>query len=169
MPSPARNFRQLSAKYRDLGELAAIVWLAREEGRKVALANGGFDLLHLGHARYLQAARKSCDLLLVALNSDSSIRKLKGPGRPLIGEEGRVLMLAALECVDYLTVFQESNVEKILLALKPDYHCKGSDYTRETVPERETVRSYGGEILIVGGDKIYSASEIVRRIRFSYR
>jgi rfaE bifunctional protein nucleotidyltransferase chain/domain len=168
MRSHALNFRELSPKYRDLAELAEIAVRARESGKKVALANGGFDLLHLGHARYLQAARKSCDLLIVALNSDSSVRKLKGEGRPLIPEEGRLLMLSALEAVDYLTLFSESSVENVLLALRPDYHCKGSDYTPETVPERETVRSYGGEILIVGGDKIYSTSELVKRIRSCY-
>lgn len=128
------------------------------------LANGCFDLIHVGHVRYLEESRKKGAVLVVALNSDSSIRKLKGKGRPILGERERIEILEAFSPVDYITVFEEENVEKVLLALKPDVHAKGSDYTRETVPEKETVRAYGGEIAITGGPKVRSTSEEIKEI-----
>jgi len=128
------------------------------------LANGCFDLIHAGHIRYLKEAKKRGDILVVALNSDSSVRRLKGRGRPILGERERADILSSFYCVDYLTIFKEPNVEKVLLALKPDVHAKGSDYTKKTVPERETVLGYGGQIAITGGPKIRSTSEVIPRI-----
>jgi len=151
-------------KLRSLASLKALVRKLRAEGRRIVLANGGFDLVHAGHVRYLRGAKARGDVLIVALNSDASIRALKGAGRPLLPQDERAEILAAFEAVDYLTIFDEPNVEKILLALKPDVHAKGSDYTVSTVPERETVRDYGGRIAIAGGPKIRSTSEVIPRI-----
>jgi len=128
------------------------------------LANGCFDLIHAGHIRYLKEAKKRGDILVVALNSDSSVRRLKGRGRPILGERERAEILSSFFFVDYLTIFKEPNVAKVLLALKPDVHAKGSDYTKKTVPERETVRGYGGQIAITGGPKIRSTSQVIPRI-----
>jgi D-glycero-beta-D-manno-heptose 1-phosphate adenylyltransferase len=128
------------------------------------LANGCFDLIHVGHIRYLKEAKNQGDILVVALNSDSSIAKLKGKGRPLLKEQERAEIIGSFFFVDYLIIFEQPNVEHILRALKPDVHAKGSDYTKETVPERETIREYGGEIAITGGPKVRSTSEILREI-----
>ena len=152
------------SKIKTLPQLRRIVARERGLGRTSVLANGGFDLVHAGHVRYLQAARKEGDILIVALNSDASVRRLKGPGRPVLPQAERAAIIAAFGCVDYVTVFDEPNVENILLALKPDVHAKGSDYTKKTVPERETVRAYGGRIAIAGGPKIRSTSEVIPRI-----
>ncbi len=152
------------SKIKTLPQLRRIVSRERSQGRTIVLANGGFDLVHAGHVRYLQAAKKEGDVLVVALNSDASVRQLKGAGRPVLPQEERTAIIAAFACVDYVTLFDELNVEKILLALKPDIHAKGSDYTKKTVPERETVLSYGGRIAIAGGPKIRSTSEVIPRI-----
>lgn len=128
------------------------------------MANGCFDLIHAGHIRYLKEAKKRGDILVVALNNDSSVRRLKGRGRPILGERERAEILSSFFFVDYLTIFKEPNVAKVLLALKPDVHAKGSDYTKKTVPERETVLGYGGRIAITGGPKIRSTSEVIPRI-----
>jgi D-glycero-beta-D-manno-heptose 1-phosphate adenylyltransferase len=153
-----------SRKIKTLAELKRIIASLRRRGKRIVLANGCFDLFHIGHVRYLRAAKARGDVLVVALNSDASVRALKGPGRPVMRQSERAEILAAFECVDYVTIFGEPNVEKILLALKPDVHAKGSDYTLETVPERETVKSYGGEIYIAGGPKVRSTRNIVKRI-----
>ena len=153
-----------SAKFHALEDLTPIIAKERQLGKTVALANGGFDLLHVGHIRYLQEASQLADLLVVAVNSDQSLRGLKGHNRALIDEGGRIRILSALQCVDYLTLFDESRVDRVLTLLKPDFHCKGSDYTVDTVPERETVLSYGGKIAIVGGDKVRSSSDIIQHI-----
>lgn len=137
---------------------------AKSAGRTVAFANGCFDLIHIGHVRYLQAARSQGDLLVVAVNGDESVRLLKGPGRPLLPEEERALILAAFECVDFVTIFHETDVGHLLRTLKPHVHVKGSDYTEETVPERDIVKSYGGRIAIAGGPKVRSTSDLLRRI-----
>lgn len=136
----------------------------RKKNRKIALANGGFDLIHIGHIRYLQEAKKTADILVVALNSDRSLKGLKGDKRAIIDEKGRIRIISSFACVDYVTIFDDPTVDRVLLTLKPDFHCKGSDYTVDTVPEKETVKSYGGKIAIVGGDKIRSTSEIVKKI-----
>ena len=147
-----------------LPQLRKIVVRLRKKGKTIVLANGCFDLIHAGHVRYLTEAKRQADVLVVALNSDASVRKLKGRGRPLLPERERAELLAAFSAVDYLTIFGQPNVEKILLALKPDVHAKGSDYTVRTVPERETVLGYGGKIAITGGPKIRSTSRMIPRI-----
>jgi D-glycero-beta-D-manno-heptose 1-phosphate adenylyltransferase len=154
-----------SAKILPLAELAERVDAARRSGCTIALANGGFDLLHVGHVRYLRAARAQADRLVVALNSDASLRGLKGERRALIDERGRLELIAALACVDWVTLFDEPRVDRVLLTLRPEVHCKGSDYTAETVPERDVVAAYGGRVAIVGGDKVRSSSTVIRRIR----
>jgi D-glycero-beta-D-manno-heptose 1-phosphate adenylyltransferase len=136
----------------------------RAAGRKVALANGVFDLLHVGHVRYLEAARREADLLVVAVNSDASARALKGKGHPLIPQEERAEILAALGCVDYVTVFGGRTVAPLIRDLTPDVHCKGTDYLPGTVPEREEVRRAGGRVAIVGDPKDHSSSVLIRRV-----
>ena len=153
-----------SKKFKTLPQLKKIIAREKKKGKRIVLANGCFDLFHIGHIRYLREARRAGDILVVALNSDSSVRRLKGKGRPLLTQEERAEILSAFSMVDYITIFGELNVEKILLALKPDVHAKGSDYTARTVPERETVNSYGGKIAIVGGPKVRSTSELIRGV-----
>ena len=143
-----------------LDRLAEIIDLEKKKDLRIILANGCFDLIHVGHVRYLKESKALGDRLVVALNSDRSMRRLKGPGRPLMGESDRVDILAAFSAVDFITVFDEDNVESVLLSLKPHVHAKGSDYTEETVPEREVVRSYGGKVAITGGPKVRSTSDV---------
>jgi len=151
-------------KLKTLPQLRRIIAREKKKSRTIVLANGGFDLVHAGHVRYLGAAKARGDVLLVALNSDSSVRRLKGPGRPILPQAERAAIIAAFAFVDYVTIFDELNVEGLLQALKPDIHAKGSDYSRKTVPERETVLGYGGRIAIAGGPKIRSTSEVIPRI-----
>lgn len=155
----------LPPEFVPLEKLAGVVARHKSEGKSVALANGGFDLLHVGHIRYLQEAKTLADILVVALNSDLSLRRLKGEDRALIDEYGRIRLIASLACVDYVTLFEEDRADRVLLLLKPDVHCKGSDYSAETVPERDIVKSYGGRIAIVGGGKVRSTSEIIQALR----
>jgi rfaE bifunctional protein nucleotidyltransferase chain/domain len=138
--------------------------MARQTGAVVVLANGCFDILHAGHVRYLAAAKTLGDLLVVGVNSDQQVSRLKGPGRPIMREAERSEIVASLEAVDLVTIFDEPTVEALLLALKPDIHAKGTDYTEETVPEREVVRSYGGRVAIVGDPKDHSTSEMIGRL-----
>jgi rfaE bifunctional protein nucleotidyltransferase chain/domain len=152
------------SKVQALQEISTLVSEHQAAGKTVVFANGCFDLLHVGHIRYLEAARALGDLLVLGLNGDKSVRELKGPGRPLMNQEERAEILAALECVDYLLVFDEPTAEKILETLKPDIHAKGTDYTQESVPERETVLSYGGSIAIVGDPKDHSTRDFLRQI-----
>lgn len=151
-------------KRHTLAHLLEIIAKEKKKGKRIVLANGCFDLIHVGHIRYLKEAKAQGDVLVVALNSDSSVHGLKGEGRPILNEEERVEIISSFYFVDYITVFEEANVEKILLTLKPHVHAKGSDYTKETVPERETVLSYGGEIAITGGPKVKNTTEISRKI-----
>jgi rfaE bifunctional protein nucleotidyltransferase chain/domain len=151
-------------KLKTLPQLRKIVASEKAEGKTVVLANGCFDLFHVGHIRYLREAREKGDVLVVALNSDASVRKLKGPGRPILPQTERAEILSAFRFVDYVTIFAETDVERILKALQPAYHVKGSDYTINTVPEREAVKKYGGRVAIVGGPKIKNTSDIIRRI-----
>ena len=141
----------------------------RREGRRIAFANGCFDLLHVGHVRYLQGAREQGDVLVVGVNSDQSVHGLKGPGRPLLPAEARAELVAALASVDYVFVFNELNAEEVLRDLRPDVHCKGTDYSTDSVPERELVKSLGGSVRIVGDAKSHATrellAEIVRRFR----
>jgi rfaE bifunctional protein nucleotidyltransferase chain/domain len=146
-------------------ELLRLVADDRAAGRTIAFANGGFDLLHVGHVRYLQAAAREADRLVVAINDDGSVRQLKGEGRPILSGADRAELVAALRGVDYVVLFPEPTVAALLLALKPDVHCKGTDYTVDTVPERDTVRGYGGRIAIVGDPKDHSTRDLLARIR----
>lgn len=134
-------------------------------GKTLALANGCFDLLHVGHIRYLQASKREADLLLVALNTDESVRGLKGEGRPLQCEEDRAEIIASLACVDFVTLFGEPTVESVIELLQPDVQCKGTDYTEQTVPEREVVLKNGGRVAIVGDRKDHASSEIMKKLR----
>lgn len=136
----------------------------RARGLTIAFANGCFDLLHVGHVRYLEAAAAEGDVLVVAINDDESVRTLKGEGRPILGAAHRAELVAALRAVDYVVIFPELDVAPLLEALKPDVHCKGTDYTVDTVPERETVRAYGGRIAIVGDPKDHSTRDLLARI-----
>ena len=145
--------------------LAAAIAADRSAGRSIAFANGCFDLLHVGHVRYLQAAAREADRLVVAINDDGSVSALKGRGRPILKGADRAELVAALRGVDYVTIFSEATVAPLLLALRPDVHCKGTDYTVETVPERDTVAAYGGRIAIVGDPKDHSTRDLLSRIR----
>jgi D-glycero-beta-D-manno-heptose 1-phosphate adenylyltransferase len=137
----------------------------RAAGRTIAFANGCFDLLHVGHVRYLQAAAKEGDRLVVVVNDDPSTTALKGPGRPIIAAADRAELVAGLRGVDYVTLFPDLNVERLLALLKPDVHCKGTDYSVETVPERAVVRSYGGRVAIVGDAKSHSTRDLIARLQ----
>lgn len=137
----------------------------RARGLTHALANGAFDLLHVGHIRYLEAAKREADRLIVAINDDESIRALKGSSRPVLPQADRAELVAALRAVDYVVTFSEPTVTSLLEVLKPDVHCKGTDYTVDTVPERATVRAYGGRIAIVGDPKDHSTSDLLTRLR----
>lgn len=134
----------------------------RRAGARVTLANGCFDLLHVGHVRYLHAARELGGKLVVAVNSDSSARKLKGAGRPLMPAEERAEILSALADVDAVFIFPENDVRSIIREIRPDFHAKGTDYTVESVPERDEVEACGGRVAIVGDPKDHSATEIIR-------
>jgi len=137
----------------------------RAAGGAIALANGAFDPLHVGHVRYLEGARDLADFLVVALNSDASVRRLKGEGRPAVPEGERAEILAALRCVDAVVIFAADTVTEILAALRPEIHAKGTDYTPESVPERDAVAAYGGRTVITGDPKDHHSSEFLRRFR----
>ena len=145
-------------------QLLELVAADRRAGLTLAFANGCFDLLHVGHVRYLQAASLEADRLIVAVNDDANAAA-KGPGRPILKALDRAELVAALRGVDYVTIFPEPTVAPLLELLQPDVHCKGTDYTVETVPERATVLKYGGRIAIVGDPKNHSTRDLVARIR----
>jgi rfaE bifunctional protein nucleotidyltransferase chain/domain len=145
-------------------ELVERVGEERAAGRTIAFANGCFDILHVGHIRYLEAAAREADVLVVALNDDDSVRRLKGDGRPILSASDRAELVAALRCVDYVVIFSEATVGPLLTALHPDVHCKGTDYTIESVPERDIVVGYGGRTAIVGDPKDHSTRELLARI-----
>ena len=146
-------------KLRILADLPALV-----KNKKVVLANGCFDILHVGHLRYLEAARALGDVLVVAVNSDASMRKIKDPGRPILSQDERVALVSALRCVDYVVVFDEPDVLHVLEVLRPSIHAKGTDYTEQTVPERAKVLEYGGAVRIAGDEKNHSTRDIIDRI-----
>ncbi len=158
-------FRRAASKVTTVDALKEVCAEARRAKKTIAFANGCFDLLHVGHTRYLQGARAEGDLLIVGINADASVKKLKGPNRPLQNEEDRALLVAALHSVDWVVIFHEDTVDNLLLALKPDVHCKGTDYTPDTVPERETVKSYGGRVAIVGDPKDHNTSTLLARLQ----
>jgi rfaE bifunctional protein nucleotidyltransferase chain/domain len=137
----------------------------RARGLTHAFANGAFDLLHVGHIRYLEAAKREADRLIVAINDDASVRGLKGAARPVLPQADRAELVAALRAVDYVVIFTEPTVTPLLELLRPDVHCKGTDYTVDTVPERATVHAYGGRIAIVGDPKDHSTSDLLTRLR----
>jgi len=145
-------------------DLTRLVDADRRAGRRIALANGCFDILHVGHVRYLEGARREADRLVVAVNDDESVARLKGPGRPVMPGSARAELVAALRAVDYVVLFAEPTVERLLTTLRPDVHCKGTDYTVDTVPERDVVRAYGGRIAIVGDPKGHSTRGLLRRL-----
>ena len=157
--------RRAAEKIGTLEEIRRHVEEARRAGQRVALANGCFDVLHVGHVRYLEGARREADLLVAGINGDGSVRRLKGEGRPVMPAEDRALVVAALRAVDHVVIFEEDDVTRLLLALRPDVHCKGTDYTPETVPERDVVRSYGGRVAIVGDPKDHATRALLERIR----
>jgi len=137
----------------------------KHAGKRVVLANGVFDTLHVGHVRYVTGAKLQGDILVVAVNSDASTRALKGPGRPILDEQARALLVAALRDVDYVVIFSEPNVEALLEELRPDVHAKGTDYTSETVPEREVSRRLGIQVAIVGDPKNHSTRDFLDAVR----
>ena len=153
-----------SARILDRNRLIARVAIARKNGARSVLANGCFDLLHVGPVRYLEGARALGDLLVVGINSDEQVRGLKGEGRPFMPERERAELVAALRAVDYVTIFPEPTVEQLLRAIRPNIHAKGTDYTEETVPERDVVRSLGGRVAIVGDPKQHSTSEMLKQL-----
>jgi len=148
-----------------LDEVRQQVEAWRKEGKTIALANGVFDLLHVGHLRYLQEARMLADKLVVAVNSDSSTRAYKGPNRPIIPEGERVELLQALRCTDLVFLFAEPDVRLIIRTLKPDVHVKGTDYTPDTIPEKAEVEAYGGRTAVAGDPKNHSTTELIGKIK----
>jgi D-glycero-beta-D-manno-heptose 1-phosphate adenylyltransferase len=148
----------------DRETLAAAASDLRQAGARIVFANGCFDLFHVGHMRYLEGAADLGDVLIVAVNSDAQARELKGEGRPHTPQNERAEIIAGVRCVDFVTIFDEPTVEELLLAIKPDFHAKGTDYTIETVPERDIVHSYGGTVAIVGDPKDHSSTEIIERL-----
>jgi len=148
----------------DRDALVARITTEKAAGSRIVLANGCFDILHAGHVRYLEGARTLGDLLVVGINSDEQVARLKGAGRPVLPERERAELVASLQAVDLVTIFAEPTVTELLLAINPDVHAKGTDYTEETVPERDVVRSYGGRVAIVGDPKDHSTSEILKKV-----
>jgi D-glycero-beta-D-manno-heptose 1-phosphate adenylyltransferase len=146
-------------------ELRRVVADERERGRTIAFANGVFDVLHVGHVRYLQDAAKEADVLIVAVNSDESVRSIKGPTRPLNSERERAEIVGAIRGVSYVTIFSDPSPGRLLGVLKPDVQCKGTDYTVESVPEGEIVRGYGGRVAIVGDPKDHSTTQMIKRMK----
>ena len=146
-------------------DLAKTIARDRAEGRTVAFANGVFDVLHVGHIRYLQAAAGIADRLVVAVNGDESVRALKGEGRPFMPESERAELISAVRGVSYVTVFREKSPARLLGVLRPDFQCKGTDYTSDSVPEADVVRSYGGKVVIVGDPKDHSTTALLERMR----
>lgn len=152
------------SKRMELEPLVAQVAAWRREGHSIALANGVFDLLHVGHLRYLQGARALGDRLVVAVNADSSVRALKGPTRPVIPEDERIELLCGLSCVDAVLLFSEKDVRGVIRALRPDVQVKGTDYTPDTIPERAEVEAYGGRVAVAGDPKNHATTELVKRL-----
>jgi len=148
-------------------ELLAAIARDRAAGKRIAFANGCFDVLHVGHVRYLQGAAAEGDRLVVAINDDASVAALKGAGRPILSAADRAELVAGLRGVDYVVIFSEPNVERLLRLIEPDVHCKGTDYTVDTVPERAVVASYGGRTAIVGDPKQHATRDLLARIKNS--
>jgi len=158
LPASEEKILSLDALRQRLGE-------HRRRGQRVVLANGCFELLHVGHVRYLEAAKREGDVLVVGVNSDASVQLLKGEGRPLQPVADRARLVAALAAVDYVVVFGESTVAPLIEALRPEVHAKGTDYTPDTVPEREAVRAVGGRVAVVGDPKQHSTRDLLANLR----
>jgi len=148
-----------------LSNLPNLVKKLKKDNKKIIFANGCFDVLHVGHIRYLEEARSLGDILIVGINNDKSESQLKGQGRPIMQEEDRIEIVAALECVNYIVLFSDFTVENLLKIIKPAIHAKGTDYTVETVPERDIVLSYGGQVAITGDRKNHSTTDIISKIQ----
>ena len=155
----------MNAPIVDEPDLAGIIADAKKEGRRVAFANGCFDILHVGHIRYLQGAAAVADILVVGVNGDESVRELKGQGRPLMPARERAELISSIRGVSFVTIFNEKSPARLLGSLKPDFQCKGTDYTPDSVPEAEVVRSYGGQVVIVGDPKDHSTTSILSRMK----
>ena len=149
----------------DRESLVTLITTEKAKGSRIVLANGCFDILHAGHVRYLEGARALGDVLVVAINSDAQVARLKGEGRPILPERERAELVASLQAVDWVTIFEEPTVTELLLAIKPDVHAKGTDYTEETVPEHDVVRSYGGRVAIVGDPKNHSTTQLIESFK----
>jgi rfaE bifunctional protein nucleotidyltransferase chain/domain len=159
--------RSSAEKIVSRSEASRLASREKEARHRVVFANGGFDLLHAGHVRYLEAARGEGDWLVVAVNSDASVSRSKGPGRPIVPAGERAEIVAALGCVDAVVVFEEDSPAALLDEIRPDVHAKGTDYTSESVPERDVVRRYGGRTVIVGDPKRHATTELIEKIRKS--
>jgi len=157
--------RAADAKLIERRDLPRIAKELREQGKKIVLANGCFDILHVGHVRYLAGARAEGDALVVGVNADAGVSGLKGPGRPVLNERARARLVAALREVDYVVIFAEPNVDALLAELRPDVHAKGTDYTADTVPERATAEQLGIRVAIVGDPKEHSTRELLQTVR----
>jgi rfaE bifunctional protein nucleotidyltransferase chain/domain len=155
----------MNTKLKTLDELVSITERAKRAGQRVVFANGCFDLVHVGHVRYLTSAKALGDVLVVGINDDAAVHRLKGAGRPLIPAADRAEVVAAMACVDYVTIFGESTADRLLAALQPHVHAKGTDYSEDTVPERATVAAYGGQVAIVGDPKDHSTKDLIAEIR----
>lgn len=155
----------MNARVLNEGALIAALAQERAKGKSIAFANGCFDVLHVGHIRYLQDAAREGDVLVVGVNGDDSVRVLKGEGRPVMPEAERAEIIAAIRGVAYVTIFREENPRRLLQTLRPDVQCKGTDYTADSVPEAEIVRSYGGRVAIVGDPKDHSTTDMLRRMK----
>jgi rfaE bifunctional protein nucleotidyltransferase chain/domain len=149
----------------DRSQLVELTENARAAGQKIILANGCFDVLHVGHVRYLAGAKALGGFLVVGINSDEQVRKLKGNGRPVQSQSDRAEIVASVAHVDAVTIFDEPTVEELILAIRPDIHAKGTDYTEDSVPEREIVKSVGGRVAIVGDPKDHSSSELIANMK----
>jgi len=157
--------REAATKLIERKDLPRIAKELRQQGKKIVLANGCFDILHVGHVRYLRGARAEGDALVVGVNADAGVSGLKGPGRPVLNERARALLVAALREVDYVVIFPEPNVDALLAELRPDVHAKGTDYTADTVPERATAEQLGIRVAIVGDPKEHSTRELLQSVR----
>lgn len=156
------NFQNQFAPILDRAQLVEAIRAERKKGAKIVLANGCFDFFHVGHIRYLAGAKEVGDVLVVGINSDKQVRQLKGEKRPLMPERERAEIISALSFVDYVTIFDEPTVTELIRAIQPDFHAKGTDYTPETVPEREIVKEYGGQTVIVGDPKNHSSTDLIK-------
>ena len=157
--------RTAESKFVDRHELAAVTAELHRQGMKIVLANGCFDILHVGHIRYLAGARAEGDVLVVGVNADTGVQGLKGPGRPVLNEQARAALVAAVQDVDYVVIFPEPNVEALLSELRPEVHAKGTDYTAKTVPEKTVADRLGIRVAIVGDPKNHSTKELLQTVR----